>query len=373
LAFTHLEIIESGGVLCCCWGKYDSLADLKKQTISQAWNSGQFQRLRKKIYQNHLTEVCDSGICHIILSHKFWCQSDLVKLALPERFIKEVEAKKTRLSDGPFKITLTDIGTCNLRCKMCYRYYVKEDRDFSQKLIWERLAEFLNEKPQRRLVIKLTGNGDPFVRRETREFLQQFKPKTYPNVSFEILTNGLLLDKKMWQAIKHNRIDEINVSIDAASKETYESIRRGGNWERLMSNLQFISQLRQKGKIKYFYINMVVMKSNYREMKKFVSLAESLKCDEVNFQRITGLFNLEENINDFPDPAVIKAIAQTLKSSTFKSRPGFTVNTLQLKDYLSYKPRVFEKQRAQIKLSAYRLKQGLNRIRGKVNVCSNIS
>lgn len=362
LPFIHLEVAEAGRILCCCWGKYSSLGVLRNKTISQVWNSKEFQLLRKKIYEGKLDDICDKKICHVLLSGKIWSEEDLRRAKLPSRLIDDIKNKKTKLSVGPLKITLSDIGTCNFHCKMCYRYFAPENKRFSQNLIKKKLPNFLDKNLKQKLVIKLTGNGEPFFRRETREFLQKFNPKKYPNVRFEILTNGLLLTPKMWRTISHNKIREINVSIDAASKSTYEKIRIGGKWEKLIKNLKFIGNLRRANKIKYFYINMVVMKSNYQEMKDFVLLGKKLGCDEVNFQRITGLHNLEENINDFPDAKIIQEIARNLKDPIFKSSDKFFINTLELQDCLNYRPKVFERHRTKIKIWLYKNKSEIKKL-----------
>ena len=39
------------------------------------------------------------------------------------------------------------------------------------------------------------------------------------------------------------------MSIDAATKETYDKIRVGGDWDLLMKNIEMLSRLRVEGKI----------------------------------------------------------------------------------------------------------------------------
>jgi MoaA/NifB/PqqE/SkfB family radical SAM enzyme len=364
LPFTDLEISEEGKIFCCCWGKYSSLGDLRQQSIAEAWNSKEFRILREKIYEGNIKETCDLNLCHILLAGKKWSKEELEK-KLPPSLLSDIKNKKTKLSTGPLKITLSDSGICNLHCKMCYRYFVPEDENFSSQLIKKKLPEFLELDPKRNLTIKLAGNGEVFFQKNKREFLQNFSPEKYPHVYFEILTNGLLLTPKMWRTISHNKIKEINVSVDAASKSTYEKIRKGGNWERLLENLRFIGNLRREHKIDYFYINMVVMRSNYQEMKEFVLLAKSLGCDEANFQKVTGMFNLEENINDFSDPKISKEIAEILKDPIFKGEKNFLVNILQLKDYLYYQPKYFQELITKIKLFAWKNKFNFEKFSGK--------
>ena len=41
-------------------------------------------------------------------------------------------------------------------------------------------------------------------------------------------------------------IKDVLVSVDAATKETYNVVRRGGNWDALQENIQFLCQLRKQ-------------------------------------------------------------------------------------------------------------------------------
>ena len=53
-------------------------------------------------------------------------------------------------------------------------------------------------------------------------------------------TNAVLCDERAWDDCSlHGRVDEVDVSIDAARPETYAIVRRGGNFERLLKNLNF--------------------------------------------------------------------------------------------------------------------------------------
>ncbi|MEN6291952.1 MAG: hypothetical protein ABFD07_08065, partial [Methanobacterium sp.] len=84
-----------------------------------------------------------------------------------------------------------------------------------------------------------------------------------------------LLDENMWNRIKksHDYIKTIEISIDAATKDTYEKIRRGGNWERLIKNLNFISSIETISSKSYSF---VVQDTNYKEMKMLYDLINNL-------------------------------------------------------------------------------------------------
>lgn len=91
----------------------------------------------------------------------------------------------------------------------------------------------------------------------------------------------------------------IYVSIDAATKEIYSKIRKGGNYEFLIKNLEYLSQLRNNNKIKLVELNFVIQRINYKEINDFISLLKKFKFDYVNFSSISnwGTYTDEEFLN----------------------------------------------------------------------------
>jgi wyosine [tRNA(Phe)-imidazoG37] synthetase (radical SAM superfamily) len=91
-------------------------------------------------------------------------------------------------------------------------------------------------------------------------------------------------------------IKSVQVSVDAASKETHEGIRIGGLFDTLMNNLAFISRLRNQNIIEEFIISFVVSAINFNEMHDFVELWMRLGCDQVYFSCLVdwGVLSKEE-------------------------------------------------------------------------------
>jgi MoaA/NifB/PqqE/SkfB family radical SAM enzyme len=135
--------------------------------------------------------------------------------------------------------------------------------------------------------IVLLGEGDPFASVFYREKLMRYDWSRHPRLRIKIQTNGLLLNRTMWRSIEasHDAIDWISVSVDAASVETYRE-NRGGDFDMLLRNLDFIANLRALSMIDRFCVNFLVQANNFQEMPAFVRLGRSLGCDQIEFQRI---------------------------------------------------------------------------------------
>jgi MoaA/NifB/PqqE/SkfB family radical SAM enzyme len=89
----------------------------------------------------------------------------------------------------------------------------------------------------------VTGSGDPFYSKIYRDYLLNFDITKYPKLEqLQIITNGNLLDEPLWKKMKATPyIKTIEISIDAATKETYEKKTRwNGQWDRLIENLKLL-------------------------------------------------------------------------------------------------------------------------------------
>jgi MoaA/NifB/PqqE/SkfB family radical SAM enzyme len=78
----------------------------------------------------------------------------------------------------------------------------------------------------------------------------------------------------------------IRISIDAASKETFETIRRGGRWEPFLENMEFISSLMKNDLIPSFGISFTYQAGNYHEMPDFVRLGKAWGVTRINFEKL---------------------------------------------------------------------------------------
>jgi len=113
-----------------------------------------------------------------------------------------------------------------------------------------------------------------------------------------LLTNGTLFTPEKWKELRSHTDAKImmTVSIDAATKETYESIRRGGHFDQLEKNMEYAAELRKRGELSYLRFNFVVQRKNYQEMIPFVEWGERLGIDECFFTKILnwGTYTREE-------------------------------------------------------------------------------
>lgn len=280
IPFEFAYIDNDGDVYSCCPSKFKlSIGNLNSDSLREIWNSKAAIAVRKSII-NKTFKYCDFEECEYLKDKRFRQKEGVDKDV--QREIKAVNSNSE--VTAPEIINLAYDRTCNLKCPYCrlgthnsQEYINQHTARIHDNLFGESLYG------TQRLII--AGNGEPFVSRLYMDLLQNFDHKKYPELKIKIQTNGLLLTPEKWDSIaqSHAAIDWISVSIDAATEETYK-INRGGDFNRLLENLEFVSKLRRSDKIKLFFINFIVQANNYKEMKQFVELGLRYGCDMVDFQ-----------------------------------------------------------------------------------------
>jgi MoaA/NifB/PqqE/SkfB family radical SAM enzyme len=176
---------------------------------------------------------------------------------------------------------------CNLYCSSCRTERITRITPYEEELSGL-CRKILNEAGKGLRVLSLLGSGEVFFSPFCIELLQNLDRARFPLLKVDIMTNGQLANKATWQKIGRGAdfIKSVNVSIDAATKTTYEELRRGGIWERLLDNLAFLKDLRGRGTLDSLSFNFVISERNFLEMPDFVRLAEEYNADTVLF---TGL------------------------------------------------------------------------------------
>ena len=331
--FSSIEIHGDGGIFTCCeeWLKPGMcLGNIKDgDSLAEIFNCRKARDFRMKLRRGHYKDTCTDE-CPKLQEYEekgFFTRGSWKPLS--DKLAREINEGK-EVSGFVFEcVSMAADPRCNLRCVMCRTHNIfnlPKDSIGAARAI-EAIKPYLHLVRE----IKFSGDSEPFFVPEVRDFLFNFPQEEYPHLGFVILTNGLLVDEKVLERISQLNIEAIIVSMDGATKETYESIRQNGKWECLMDNLEAISEKLTRGETGCFSITMTVMRENIDEMMDFYQLAKRLKCPYVTFQRMYG--NLHENIFDLPDPESMLKLKRILNLPEMKSDYVNSAGIADIRDY----------------------------------------
>lgn len=285
--FTYTEVFDKEQFLCCPgWLKEDIY---ETDDILKNFHSEKSNKIRESIIDGSY-KYCDEKQCPYLAS--------LSKGKLLDRRLK---LKKNNPVPKPqiANINFCFDRSCNLQCPSCRSElinYLGNDRisvDDKLRQVEENFSETLQ-------YLYLSGSADPFFSKSFRQFLINFDPSKFPILrNIHLHTNGLLWTESLWNRMKniHKYVNSCEVSIDAATKETYENkVRIGGNWETLLERLDFIMSIKTIVNQRFSF---VVQDSNYHEMYMFWDLLNSIS--KKHNKKITVFFNHITNWGTYSD------------------------------------------------------------------------
>jgi pyruvate-formate lyase-activating enzyme len=294
LPWSYAEVHADGRVFMCCprYSGLRAIGNLFKSTPEAIWNSRMAERIRRGILDASFSH-CSHRECPELVGRSLERRADAERHPEIGPLIRD---NATALAKGPATVKLCHDESCNLSCPSCRKETIVANRARQAKLdrmLNDFVLPFLKDT---RLLI-LSGDGDPFASKHYRDVLKATAERL-PQLKIGLHTNGVLFDARAWADCRlAGRVDQVEVSIDAADPLTYGLVRRGGDFARLLGNLDFLAAQRRAGMIRYLMLSFVVQGANFREMPAFVALGRRLGVDRVRFTLIRpwrrGLGNRE--------------------------------------------------------------------------------
>lgn len=163
-------------------------------------------------------------------------------------------------------------GKCNLRCPQCPSVIYSS---FHNKLLTKNDLDLITPLFQQARSICFDGFGEILLSNE----LEYAFSKIPYSKDLIFHTNGMLINKNI-DLILDNALPlrKIVVSIDSLSPKLYPIVRKGGELKVVLENIRLLKRIRDERSQKFPIIipNMIIMNSNYNEIKDFVDLSFTL-------------------------------------------------------------------------------------------------
>jgi len=138
---------------------------------------------------------------------------------------------------------------CNGRCSICPYPIVRKKLD-QGAMEWDLFAKIAKELASEPLLPSVVFglHNEPLLDKRTFDWVKYVKSIT-PDKHCAIVTNGELLDNFSLTDIRQSKVDTLVISLNAYSKEMYESINNGLDYDRVMRNVSCLlsdESLREK-------------------------------------------------------------------------------------------------------------------------------
>jgi radical SAM protein with 4Fe4S-binding SPASM domain len=137
----------------------------------------------------------------------------------------------------------------------------------------ERAKELIGEVARLKPAWVIIEGGEPLLRGDIFELLELMQQE---QLEAHLITNGMLLVPQILDTLKQLGV-KVMISIDGTTPATYESIRQGASFERVVESAR---RCAREGLLEA--INFTILKKNYREIPGIFELARS-----IGIQRVT--------------------------------------------------------------------------------------
>lgn len=191
----------------------------------------------------------------------------------------------------PLRIDFENVSRCNFRCTMCQvSEWPKGKRSADMRL--EDFKKILDQQIGL-LEIKVQGLGEPTMQGD--DYFAMIRYARSKKLWVRTTTNASLLHlKDNYRKLVDSGVNEIQISIDGADKEVFESIRKGSVFERVKENCKLINDYCAKKGIQRTKMWTVVQKANRHQLVRLVELAAEMGFTSMVFSLNLVDFGLEE-------------------------------------------------------------------------------
>ena len=195
------------------------------------------------------------------------------------------------LPDVPLTIAIEFINRCNLKCIMCYTKHHTEEK---ATLSLDDIDRIMKECKDNETPSVIVGLGSEMtLYKDIKEALDLIRKNEIIDVFFG--SNGVLMTEEIIKSIMKNKISRVEISLDAATPETYKKIRSFDQLTRIEANIEKLIEYKKRynSPLPVIRLCFVLQEKNKHEAQMFIDKWKD-KVDYIDFQRCVDMSNMDE-------------------------------------------------------------------------------
>lgn len=279
--WTHFEVNNPNGDVTMCCDNDTVLGNVNKNSIEEIWNGKAFQDIRARMRDEgaqvmcpHTCPVMQGGKAYARLNWQEELPSGSPVRQNADLADKEYDQGLEAMKAKPRWLRFAYSYACNLDCYHCYQ---REDATQKIHLPDSFLADVRRHVDAAQIVFPF--GGEPFLFKPVLDFLEGMSENWAGRLSF--VTNGTLMSDRVFALLEGRDLAFVAVSLDAATEENFDALRkrgRKGEWQDVLQSLRRLQKLKAKQRFT-FHTSMTVNSENYNEIEKFVDLSISFGAE----------------------------------------------------------------------------------------------
>lgn len=200
--------------------------------------------------------------------------------------------KLGKIQGMPISLSMEPAAICQLHCPECVlgSHNLERKNKFMDIKLYHKI---INEAAPTLINLQLYFQGEPFLSPTIFEMIQYANAK---NIYTSTSTNAQNINQTTAEKIVQSGLHKIIISLDGITQETYEKYRVGGNLNKTLKAIEFITteKTKQKSKFPKIELQMIVFRHNEHEIEKFKSLAKKLEVQKITI-KTAQIYNEEKN------------------------------------------------------------------------------
>jgi radical SAM protein with 4Fe4S-binding SPASM domain len=191
----------------------------------------------------------------------------------PERLRKDFIAKAFPRVIG---VNL-NVSKCVLRCRMCPQYSIAPERSQAQVMPLELYQKVVDQIPDKEEIsFEIASYGETLLSKNWEKMVR-YAVKTKPRMSTVLVTNGVVLNDEAAEMILSEPPAILQVSIDAATPESYKWLCGGDLFDKSARNLRnFMARRSEKG------LTHPIVQTHIIELEEFRNEIDTFKKSWAN-------------------------------------------------------------------------------------------
>jgi MoaA/NifB/PqqE/SkfB family radical SAM enzyme len=192
----------------------------------------------------------------------------------------------------PVEIYLEVSNVCDLRCVMCPRFSAfNPDRKTGIREVdpgfvgSDPATDSLRPLLERALAVHVFGYGEPTIH---PDFSNLISHVAQFDVLIDFFTNGMHLSGELARQVVELSVYRITLSFSGATREDYESVYQGGEFDRVLAGLDRLQRTKREAGRPYpqLHVNSLSFDHHIRKLDRFVDLMADHGADVIAVTRL---------------------------------------------------------------------------------------
>ena len=203
---------------------------------------------------------------------------------------------RDRAPSMPEIVQIESTNICNAKCVFCPRDEMHRRQGIMSVELFRKIVDECVELGITH--VRMHNYGEAFIDKQLVDKVRYAKQKGIQEVG--VISNGSLITEAVARGMIEAGLDAINISVDAAGKEVFESTRIGLKYDKVIANIERLVRIRaESGKRRPKLILSFVRQNNTADEQAFIEHWRAIadKVHVTDLHNWAGTLNTESDVN----------------------------------------------------------------------------